>query len=377
MLDETTVQRQNLFPPLFWLLLIALLVLAGFVFGPFIQAVLWPAILGVLLYPPFNRLCQWLDRRMPKRKEFNRTLASLFTVLGLIFVVLGPLATAGFFATLQAQDLIAEVNAEAAPGGTTLENLAHEVERRLQPTLDSLNIKNVDIAGYIKENGRALAQNAARPLATFFGKLIFAIVITMMSLVTLFYVLRDGHKLREPAIALLPLHRKESELLLERLRRTVFQVAIAVVFVAFIQGLVAGVWFSVWGIKGALLLGCITFLVATIPLLGPPIVYVPLTISLLLQGEVGKAVAVLLFGMAVLSNLDNLLRPYFIKASMPPIGLFFALIGGVIFFGPLGVMLGPLLLSTLLTVSEIIRARKEGKIVGQEETPGEPVELPA
>ncbi|MBX3097601.1 MAG: AI-2E family transporter [Fimbriimonadaceae bacterium] len=371
-MSEVSVDSRAMFRPWFWILFVALLVLAGFVFGPFIQAILWPAVLAVLLKGSFERIrarferSNWgfkLGKADFKIATAAPTLASLFVVLALVFVVLGPLTMVGIYAVQEGQQVIADINNEAGAEKNTLENVAHELERRLQPTLQRMNIQNVDIAGYIKDNGRAFAQNAAKPVAAFFGKFIFAVVIAMMSLVTLFYMLRDGEKLKEPALGILPLMRSEGELILNRLNRTIIQVARAVVAVAFIQGLLAGTVFALMGIKGALLLGIGTFICATIPLLGCPIVYIPLAISLVLQGDYGRGIGVILFGLVVLSNLDNLLRPFFIEAEMPPIGLFFALIGGVVFFGPLGVMLGPMLLSVLMSIGEIIRARRAGEEV--------------
>ncbi|MFO0090808.1 MAG: AI-2E family transporter [Armatimonadota bacterium] len=369
--------QSSAFRPWFWVILLALLVLAGFVYGPFIQAILWPAILGVLLYPTSQRIAAYFNRKQisiiaPSRdpndkaikwgrrplEGIGNTLGPLFTVLGLIFVVLGPLSTAGIIAVAEARQLVAEINAEAEPRGTTLENLAHEAQKRLQPTLNTLGFKDLDLAAVIQENGTRLAQNSARPVAEFLGKLVFVIVITLMSLVALFYALRDGHKLRGPAVDLLPVRREEGNLILDRLVTTIKEVAKAIVAVAFIQGLLAGLFAGIIGIKGAVLIGLLTFVMACIPLLGPPSVYIPVVITLVLQGDTGRAIAMLIFGMAILSNIDNLLRPFFIQASMPPVGVFFALITGVLFFGPIGVMLGPMFLSVLLSVAEIMRNRR-------------------
>jgi predicted PurR-regulated permease PerM len=314
----------------------------------------------VLTYPVYERLNKRLEGKWkpkPGKPPLGSTIAALIVVICTVMPVLLAVGGIGFVATQQAGNLIDELNAQN-PGRDTTENLAAELDRRLAGPLQQFGIKNFDSAAYVRQNGAQMWQKVADPVTTFAKKAAIGIVSMVIALVTMFYMIRDGHKLTAPTCDIVPLPREETMKILRHLVLTIRQVAIGVVCVAAIQGAIVGCGLAAMGVKGAVLWGFLTFIFGCVPLLGPPIVYVPLGLSLLLSGETAKGFIVLAVGFGFISQIDNLLRPYFIKAGLPTIGLFFALITGVVFFGPVGLMAGPMLLALLLSIVDILRRRR-------------------
>ncbi len=100
------------------------------------------------------------------------------------------------------------------------------------------------------------------------------------------------------------------------------------------------------GIPGGLLLGALTCLLSLIPV-GPPLVWIPATVWLFQQGHTGWAIFLGIWGVAVVSAVDNVLKPYFISkgSNLPFVLVLLGVLGGVLAFGLLGVFLGPTLLA--------------------------------
>jgi predicted PurR-regulated permease PerM len=112
-----------------------------------------------------------------------------------------------------------------------------------------------------------------------------------------------------------------------------------------------GLWIT--GIPAALLLGLLLFLLALIPF-GPLLIWVPAAVWLYFDGEIGRAIFVIVWSLAAALVTDNVLRPYLISrgSKLPLILILFGVVGGAVAFGPLGLFLGP----TLLAVGyELIR----------------------
>jgi predicted PurR-regulated permease PerM len=112
-----------------------------------------------------------------------------------------------------------------------------------------------------------------------------------------------------------------------------------------------------------------TFVFCVIPLLGGPVVYVPLSLFLLAQGKTWQGLLLLGIGVGIVSQVDNFLRPYIIgtQSKMHYMGIFFSLLGGVLTFGPVGLMMGPVLLTVLVGLQEAIREARGFNVNSDEE----------
>lgn len=127
---------------------------------------------------------------------------------------------------------------------------------------------------------------------------------------------------------------------------TVKGVVYGMIGTALAQGLLAGIGFWIAGVPQPLLLGCLTFTLSFVPG-GPPFVWGPVALWLLSQGSMGWAIFIAIWGLLLVSSIDNFLRPYLLNqnSNLPVLLGLFGLVGGALAFGLIGLFLGPTLLA--------------------------------
>jgi predicted PurR-regulated permease PerM len=336
------------------------------IFRPFFSAIAIAAILDIVFYPLFT----WLKRRFGGR----RALAAAVTVLVVVLCVILPLVGMGILFTKQALDLYEGLSIKAQDG--SLDAILQfrdwaAVEGWLAahaPWLDTqgLNLKGIflnllqKVSGYGVAFGTAVASNVLSTVGT------FAVV-----LFSLFFVLLDGAAFAEWAWGLAPLTDKHRNIL----SRTFVEIIRSAVFgsglVGIVQGLLGGLAFMVVGFPGVLW-GFVMAFMSLVPVIGTAIVWVPAGLVLLLQGQTGAGIFILVWGAVVISNSDNAIRIFVVKGPvrMHPLLLFFAIMGGLNLAGLLGVVFGPLVLAMVQALLEIFRAEFMGR-PAPAPTPGE------
>lgn len=373
----------------FWALILVILILVGVVLAPFASSLMWAIVLSVLTYPIYQRF----------QKRFNDTVSSLLTIFSTIFLVALPLALVGLMVFLQFRGVVDEYEPSVSPvpaaampsadanaqvvetdkGPITVViqgpaekkaelppavvRLADRVDQSLQPTLDRFDV-DFNLGAYLRENWESLMERVTGPVTRGATTAVVSAVMIVIAFLTMFFMLRDGHKLLQPAKELLPLPPDRTVRILVRAQKTIHAVFMGVILVAFIQGVVATLGYAAFGIEGWLLWGAATTVLCAIPLLGSPIIYVPLSFVLLSQGKIWQGVGLLALGFIVISNIDNLLRPKYIgdRVGLHYISIFFSLLGGILAFGPVGLMAGPVLLTISLELIEYAREmRREGQ----------------
>jgi predicted PurR-regulated permease PerM len=193
-------------------------------------------------------------------------------------------------------------------------------------------------------------------------------------LLMLFFLLRDGPLLLEEARRVSPLSYDQETQLIDRVARTTRASLQAMILVPLAQGLVAIVGYWVIGVPSALLWGGVTLLAAFVPLVGTPLVWIPIALHQVLAGEPWRAVTLALYGNFVISGIDNVIKPKLLQggASIHPLLGFLAMFGGLMSFGPAGVIVGPVILSLGLAALRIW----EMDILGKAILSGSPVTRP-
>lgn len=173
------------------------------------------------------------------------------------------------------------------------------------------------------------------------------IVALVIALYFMFYMLRDRDSALAAITALSPLPAGKMEELYQLLADTIRTTVFGTLLIAIIQGTVAGMAFWVAGIPSPLLWGAVTALAATVPMLGTVAVWGPAVAWLFLNGQNLAATLLLAWSAIVVASIDNLLFPLLVggRLRMHTIPTFVSLVGGVISFGPAGLILGPAILT--------------------------------
>jgi predicted PurR-regulated permease PerM len=178
---------------------------------------------------------------------------------------------------------------------------------------------------------------------------------TLIMIFTLFFIFRDGPRLTIKIVGLIPMETAYKTHILNRLNQTLTAVVRGMFVTASVQGLLAGIGFVLAGVRFSVVLGFATAFMALIPFIGATAIWLPVGVYLFLKGWVVQGVGILLWGGLVVSTVDNFLRPYIIgsKANIPIVLLFFGTLGGLQAYGPIGLLVGPLTVASVLAFAKI------------------------
>lgn len=316
------------------------------VLWPFIGAILFAAVVCVASWHPFARLCAGCGGR--------RTLAALLMTLLLVLVVLLPMGLLSGSLANGVEILVTKARPLLDQG------LPHEAPAWLRNLplvggeIDAYWKKIADSRDELNKLGRMLLDPARQALLATVklagqGLLQLALVIFIA-----FFFYRDGEALA--AMARTGATRLGGPLgarMLGLARSTVVGVMIGIVGTAVAQALVALLGFLIAGAPAPMLLAFATFFLSMIPV-GPPLIWGGAAWWLYDQGETGWAAFLVIWGVLVISSVDNFVKPLLISksASLPILLIALGVFGGVLVFGFIGIFLGP----TLLALGHVLLA---------------------
>jgi predicted PurR-regulated permease PerM len=204
------------------------------------------------------------------------------------------------------------------------------------------------------------------------GNIVGAIVKAFFVIITMYYLFRDGDRIVRALPGALPLSVSQSEAILARVTDVVSASVYGVVTIAMLQGLLGGLAFWTLGVPSPLLWGTVLAFVCMIPIAGSFFVWLPASIYLVLGGHWTKGLLLVLWGVLVISTIDNFLRPKLIKnqTKLHELFVFFSVLGGMSVFGLLGIVLGPVVLAITLGLLDTFKQDKdEGNNRKQESSP--------
>ncbi|NHW01340.1 AI-2E family transporter [Stutzerimonas degradans] len=350
---------------------ILLLVLLGaclWVLAPFASALFWAAVLAFASWP--------LMRLLTRKLNGNASLAAgLLTFCWMVLVAV-PLVWLGF----NIADQIREANA-----------LLHDLQVDGLPApptwlgeLPLIGDNLVTLWSTVHEQGTALLASA-RPYIGQVGNWLLVrsarigggMLELALSLVLVFFFYRDGPRLAAFVHSLLDrlIGRERADHYLELVAGTVQRVVNGVIGTAAAQAVLAYVGFSIAGVPAALVLGLLTFAFSF--LMVPPLVWGPAVAWLVWQGDYGMAVFLGIWGMFIISGVDNILKPYLISrgGNLPLVVVLLGVFGGVLAFGFMGLFLGPTLLAVAFSLlgDWLI---KEVPQTTEKDSTGEPIDKP-
>jgi predicted PurR-regulated permease PerM len=178
---------------------------------------------------------------------------------------------------------------------------------------------------------------------------------TSLMLYLLFFFLRDGHRVVERLVRILPLGDRRERHLFQRFAEVVRATVKGTFVIAAVQGAIGGVAFWSVGIRGAVLWGVVMAGASLIPVVGAALVWVPAAVFLVSMGELVKGLILVAVGVVGIGLTDNLLRPVLVgrDTDMPDYLVLLATLGGLALFGITGLVIGPLIAALFITLWEM------------------------
>jgi predicted PurR-regulated permease PerM len=327
----------------------------GLILWPLRMPIIWAAILAFLLNP----LQRWLSRRFGNRPAVAAGVLTGLTPLAL-FIPMTLLALAfaqqvGALSTMLQQnpdllDLSRWLDASVNP---RVAGWAQWLGARFD--FDPLHLRQYMAAG---------VQHWAGSIAGVSGKLLLntagVVLRFFLMLFVLFFMLRDGASWFRRIIGLLPLANDKRGALFTRLGKVTRAVVYGCGVTAVMQGSLVGIGFAVAGLPGSVVFGVVACVSALLPFGGAALVWVPGMLYLFGSGQFGWGVFLLVWG-GIVSLSDNFVRPIIISryTPVPTLLVFLGVIGGVAAFGPVGFIIGPVM---LVLATELLRYA-EGSLV--------------
>lgn len=309
------------------------------ILGVALAIALWPFSTGLLgapvLYVVFAPLHRRLAARMP------RGLAAGVVIVLAILVIVLPVASAAGLIANEAQDIA---------GGVIRSSL---VDR-----LRELRIGPYDVGAQIEALGsRAMAWVGTGALSLV-GTLARLGIQLTVAFFGLYYLLCDSRRVWRNMRPFIPFSAENSELLKRRFKDVTVSTLIGTFATATVQGLCVGLAFVAAGLSNAFFWGVVTVIVAILPVVGSGLVWAPAVLVLALERHYLAAVLFALWGIIVIGNIDNIIRPWVFRryAQIHPFITVIGAFAGLKYFGLLGLLVGPLAISYFF---ELIRMYRE------------------
>lgn len=328
------------------IVLVTLLALGCFlILQPFVAAILFAAILCVTTWP----LHGWLLARLGGRPALTATLMTLLLML-VVLIPMVFLAISLADAVPPLAEKLRGVVLRAAMGPPEWLARIPIVGSQLDAYWHSLAESREEFNKLLKQLYDPARMVLLKTVALAGEGLLQIVLVLFIA----FFFYRDGPALaRRLADSSRRLGGELGEQMLALARSTVMGVMVGIVGTAAAQALVALLGFLIAGVPGALLLAAAIFFLSMIPV-GPPLVWGGAAFWLYDQGQTGWAVFMVVYGVAVISSVDNFVKPLLISrtASLPILLIALGVFGGVLAFGFIGIFLGPVLLALGLVLAE-------------------------
>ena len=316
--------------------------------GPFLRPLGWATVLGLLTYPLYRQVRRWVGGR--------ETLAAALMTPGVVLILILPIV--GLMVLLTQEVITFSLLLRQASAAGPLVDLSHFQDLpwirpgldKIQPLVDRLNLDFPAMVGPAAEKLTTFALDYSRAMVTNF----FTFVIKLLLMVVaLFFIYRDGESFVRGFWSVVPLDQDSREVLASTVKRVLTAVIYGIFLTCLVQGILGGIGFWFTGLPSPVLFGAVMVLLAPVPMVGTALIWGPGAAYLFLQGETMMA------GVLVISSIDNFLRPLFIsgRGKVPILLVAIGVLGGLVSFGLIGVITGPLVLALFLALFDIYKAR--------------------
>lgn len=323
------------------ILLTIIFILTFFVFKPF----LIPLILAIVFTTVFSSI----HKKILYITKQNKGLAALITTLLVIVIVITPLV---FLCTQIFKEATVLYSSIANNGGLT--NLSGFITSKLH-SLEKIIPIPIDLSFSVNEYLKSVLNWLINNLGALFSNVISMMGSSLIFLFALYYLFKDGKQLKESIISFSPLKNSYNDAIFTKLELAINSVIIGSLLIAIIQGIFVAIGFTIFGIPNPVLWGSVAMLAALIPGIGTSLIVVPAIIFLFFKGNMLYTVGFAVWGFTAVSLIDNVLKPKIIQKGMMihSFLILLSVLGGIIFLGPIGLLLGPLILDLLFVLLEI------------------------
>ncbi len=324
---------------------------------PLYGAILWALVISILFQPIFKRFCHRLHEK--------RTPAALATVVVVLFMVILPLTVLITSLAQEASSVYDRIQSGDLNFGQYFQQIVDSLPGWASSWLDRLGLSN--LVTFKQKLGHSISK-ASQTLAVQalnIGQNTFHFFLSLfVMLYLLFFLLRDGEQLYQKIRGAVPLEREHQIKLFDKFIIVIRATLKGTLVVALLQGSLGGLIFWILGIQAPILWGALMSILSLFPAVGAALVWVPVAIYLLATGATGRGVILLLYGMLVISLVDNFVRPFLVgkDTKMPDYVALVSTLGGIAVFGVNGFVLGPVIAAMFIAAWDIFASSRSASV---------------
>jgi len=321
----------------FFVILLAIVVVVSWlILAPYLGVLVLAGTLAFLFQPWYRYLVRAVRYPM---------LAAFITVLAVTLIIFLPLA---FFIVRMFGEASTLYVSLAGHGGFDFGTSITQFLRANFPNVPAPELSTLDLNVYLQQGLTWFIQN----LGLFFSQITQIFFTAFLSLFGLFYFLKDGEQLKTWLVKTTPLPARYTKDIVEEMEAVTNSVVKGTLLVAVIQGVVMGIGLYLFRIPDATFWGALAIPVSVIPVLGTWLIAVPAVAYLLLTGQITLCIGLAIWSVVLINLIYNVLTPRFIHrgANLHPYLILLSVLGGIGFFGPIGFLIGPLVVALLLSL---------------------------
>lgn len=336
-------------PLAFFLLLVAILLLAWYTVRPVLVTVLFAAAVASLSHGLYRRLTRLL-RGHARVAAFTMLAGATLGVLGPIvaLIVVGAQRIAAEVAALvprlpEAQGWLASLAKRAGPAGPAIRHASEQLGTTVSEAMPRIAQRATEIAGAA---GSAILE---------FGAAFFLFAIAV------YYFYLNGEPWRDRLIRLLPIEPRHTRAFVSRFRQVSVAVLVGNLGTALLHGVISGIGYVIFGVPAPFLWAVATAFASFIPLFGSALVWLPLSVALVVSSGWLKGLLLFAYCAVIVGLSDNLARPLLMekRLGLHPLFVFIAIFGGLASFGAAGLFLGPLVMALTVAALDIYEKDSE------------------
>lgn len=341
-----------------WIGLLAVTLLALYLcwkmLEPFLEVVLWAVVLVIVFFPVHRRV---------RARVGSPGWSALLSCLLVIFVILVPLTLLTFAVINELGDFVRmlQPKQDGTGGAASAAGLLDPNSPYLGPVVrwvgQYFDVSKLVSPEAVAERLKGVSGAIASRTLGVVGGVVGVVVEVFFVIFTMYYLFRDGERLRAAAYEMMPLSDEKAREIFDRTGEVISASVYGVLVIAVVQGVLGGLAFWVLGLPSPLLWGVVMIFLSMIPMLGAFIVWVPAALYLALTGEWGKAIMLAVWGALVIGSVDNFLRPKLVgeRTRLHELLVFFSVLGGLQVFGVLGIVLGPVIVAITIALLDVLR----------------------
>jgi predicted PurR-regulated permease PerM len=324
---------------------------------PFLTPLAWGMLLAFMAHPALIEVEKYV-----KRRSLSTAIISIVVAL----VVIMPAIWASGRLVVEAQSLYTQASEQVSNGGVTkLHDWAVKTD------LGAWANKKMSERGYkldeempkLTLQAAQITSNYVAANATHAAKNILGFIVDFgIALLAFFYLLRDGDYYYKTLRDLTPLHDDDKKAIFDTLRTTLSSVMRGLMLTAVLQGVSIGIGMLIFGVPYWLFLAIASAAAGLMPIGGTALVWIPAMIYLGFAVSWSAAIGLLIWCSVALAVIDNFIKPLAMKhgTGLPTIALFLGILGGLEAYGPLGLFLGPAIMSVFAALLRVYRKEYAG-----------------